>query len=127
MTVYPDYPFQSHFYSIGDNRLHYVDEGGGDVIVMVHGNPAWSYAYRKLIKKMFRVEIAPHVHQHYIEPLKPPKDRKGYWVFSKQIRRIGPLDRSASGKIDRIIFFRHLIQRRFYVVLFLKNRTGGKQ
>ena len=30
--------------------MHYVDEGQGDVIVMVHGNPSWSYYYRKLIR-----------------------------------------------------------------------------
>ena len=47
--MYPDYPFQSNYYTIGENRLHYVDEGQGDVIVMVHGNPTWSYYYRKLI------------------------------------------------------------------------------
>jgi haloalkane dehalogenase len=47
--VYPDYPFQSNYYTIGEHRLHYVDEGQGDVIVMVHGNPTWSYYFRRLI------------------------------------------------------------------------------
>ena len=47
--MYPDYPFQSHFHTLDGNRLHYVDEGEGDVVVMVHGNPTWSYYYRRLI------------------------------------------------------------------------------
>ena len=47
--MYPDYPFQSNFHNIGANRIHYVDEGQGDVIVMVHGNPSWSFYYRRLI------------------------------------------------------------------------------
>jgi len=47
--VYPDYPFESHFFNPGIAKLHYVDEGHGDVIVMVHGNPTWSYYYRRLI------------------------------------------------------------------------------
>ena len=47
--MYPDYPFQSNYYTIGEHRLHYVDEGQGDVIVMVHGNPTWSYYFRRLI------------------------------------------------------------------------------
>ena len=38
-----------------------------------------------LMKKMFRAEISQFVHQHYIEPLKNPIDRKGCWVFPKQI------------------------------------------
>ncbi|MEN8200889.1 MAG: alpha/beta fold hydrolase [Thermodesulfobacteriota bacterium] len=47
--MYPEYPFQSHYFQIGSNRIHYVDEGEGDVIVMVHGNPTWSFYYRRLI------------------------------------------------------------------------------
>ncbi|MBL4902751.1 MAG: alpha/beta fold hydrolase [Desulfocapsa sp.] len=47
--MYPDYPFQSNYYTIGNHRLHYVDEGQGDVILMVHGNPTWSFYFRKLI------------------------------------------------------------------------------
>ncbi|HIQ38295.1 MAG TPA: alpha/beta fold hydrolase [Desulfocapsa sulfexigens] len=47
--MYPDYPFQSNYHTIGNYRLHYVDEGQGDVILMVHGNPTWSFYFRKLI------------------------------------------------------------------------------
>lgn len=48
-TKYPDYPFQSNYLSIRGGKLHYIDEGDGPVIVMVHGNPTWSYYFRKLI------------------------------------------------------------------------------
>jgi len=47
--VYPDYPFKSHFVSIDGHKIHYIDEGQGETIVMVHGNPTWSYYYRRLI------------------------------------------------------------------------------
>ena len=47
--MYPDYLFQSHYFTIGNHQIHYVDEGQGDIIVMVHGNPTWSYYYRRLI------------------------------------------------------------------------------
>jgi cis-3-alkyl-4-acyloxetan-2-one decarboxylase len=47
--VYKDYPFESNYLSIRGGRLHYIDEGTGPVIVMVHGNPTWSYYYRHLI------------------------------------------------------------------------------
>lgn len=45
-----EYPFHSNFLSIGSARLHYVDEGEGPVLLMLHGNPAWSFLYRRLIK-----------------------------------------------------------------------------
>lgn len=49
LPVYHDYPFQSHFFRIGEHRLHYLDEGQGPCVVMVHGNPTWSYYFRHLV------------------------------------------------------------------------------
>lgn len=48
--MYPEYSFESSFFTINSHRLHYIDKGEGKVIVMVHGNPSWSYYYRKLIR-----------------------------------------------------------------------------
>lgn len=49
----PDlYPFASHFMTIKGHRYHYIDEGEGHPIVMVHGNPTWSFYYRNLIKAL---------------------------------------------------------------------------
>ena len=36
-------------YEVEGIRLHYVDEGSGKPILMVHGQPTWSYLYRKMI------------------------------------------------------------------------------
>jgi haloalkane dehalogenase len=45
------YPFESHYLEVeGGHRLHYVDEGKGDTLLMVHGNPTWSFYYRELVK-----------------------------------------------------------------------------
>jgi len=55
------YPFTSHYLDLSGLRYHYIDEGQGEPIVMVHGNPTWSFYYRKLIKalsKRYR-SIAP--------------------------------------------------------------------
>lgn len=53
MTLFdPDaslFPFVSHFVDIDGHTLHYVDEGEGPVLLMLHGNPTWSFLYRKLI------------------------------------------------------------------------------
>ena len=42
------YPFESHFVEAAGARLHYFDEGAGPVLLMLHGNPAWSYLYVRL-------------------------------------------------------------------------------
>ena len=65
----PDYPFQPNYIEVDDTeggtlRLHYVDEGARNapVVLMLHGEPTWSYLYRKMIpivvKAGYRV-IAP--------------------------------------------------------------------
>ena len=47
-----EYPFESHFAEIDGHQYHYVDEGQGDVLLFVHGNPSWSFAWRNLIKPL---------------------------------------------------------------------------
>lgn len=62
--MYPDYPFTSNFLNIDGGRLHYLDEGRGPAIVMVHGNPTWSFYYRKLIlslRSRYRVIAYDHI------------------------------------------------------------------
>lgn len=46
-----DYPFQPHYLDVGGLRMHYLDEGPGDAapILMLHGEPSWSYLYRHMI------------------------------------------------------------------------------
>lgn len=52
----PDYPFKPHYVELDDFEggtlnMHYVDEGpqDGTPVVMIHGNPTWSFMWRKLI------------------------------------------------------------------------------
>jgi haloalkane dehalogenase len=46
------FPFQSRWSQIDGIRVHYVDEGTGRPILMCHGNPTWSFLYRKLIGRL---------------------------------------------------------------------------
>lgn len=58
------YPFRSHFLNLGKNNLHYVDEGEGQPILMLHGNPTWSFYYRNLIHTFspkFRTIVPDHM------------------------------------------------------------------
>jgi haloalkane dehalogenase len=46
------------------HRYHYVDEGSGDVLLLVHGNPTWSFHWRELIRAWspnFRVVAVDHI------------------------------------------------------------------
>ncbi len=45
----PDFPFQPHYVEVNGLRIHYLDEGQGEVILCLHGEPSWSYLYRKMI------------------------------------------------------------------------------
>lgn len=45
-----DYPFTSRYFNINGQRLHYIDEGNGDILLFVHGTPSWSFDFRHLIK-----------------------------------------------------------------------------
>ena len=44
--------FEEHYEVIDGIRLHYVDEGSGPPILLVHGQPTWSYLYRKMIRPL---------------------------------------------------------------------------
>ena len=44
------YPFTSNYFDLKPFNLHYLDEGEGEVLLFLHGNPTWSFYYRSLIK-----------------------------------------------------------------------------
>lgn len=58
------YPFDSHYLDLGGQRMHYLDEGKGPALVMLHGNPTWSFYYRELIQGLrlrYRVIAPDHI------------------------------------------------------------------
>ena len=49
------YPFRSRFLEVYPGaRVHYVDEGAGDVVLFVHGTPTWSFEWRHAIRHLSR-------------------------------------------------------------------------
>jgi haloalkane dehalogenase len=59
-----EYPFPSKFFDLGGLRYHYIDEGRGQTLLCVHGNPTWSFAWRNIIKDLsrdYRVIAIDHV------------------------------------------------------------------
>ena len=58
------YPFKSNFLNIDGIKYHYLDEGSGETIVMLHGNPTWSFYYRNLIiglRDNYRIIVPDHI------------------------------------------------------------------
>ncbi|MHC5544928.1 alpha/beta fold hydrolase, partial [Singulisphaera rosea] len=72
-------------------RYHYLDEGQGEPVVMVHGNPSWSYYYRKLVEALsgsgsYRTIVPDHIGCGLSD--KPDDSRYGYTLE----RRVGDLE-----------------------------------
>jgi len=58
------YPFRSNYLSIKGLKYHYLDEGCGQPVVMLHGNPTWSFYYRDLVRALateYRVIVPDHI------------------------------------------------------------------
>ena len=52
----PEFPYKPHYLTINDARVHYIDEGAGDVILCLHGEPSYSFLYRKMIKPFINAQ-----------------------------------------------------------------------
>jgi haloalkane dehalogenase len=48
-TVSSDFPFESHYVEVNGSKIHYVEEGLGDPILFLHGNPTSCYLWRNII------------------------------------------------------------------------------
>jgi haloalkane dehalogenase len=49
LPIRTDFPFEGRYMEVNGYRLHYIDEGCGDPVVFLHGNPTWSYDWRNII------------------------------------------------------------------------------
>ncbi|HTQ37675.1 MAG TPA: alpha/beta fold hydrolase [Pirellulales bacterium] len=58
------YPFASHEMLLDGRRYHYLDEGQGEPLLLVHGNPTWSFYWRNLVsafRDRYRVIVPDHM------------------------------------------------------------------
>ena len=58
------YPYESRYLSIHGQKMHYVDEGQGDTLLFVHGNPTWSFYWHPLINQLkasYRCAAVDHI------------------------------------------------------------------
>ncbi|MCH2212572.1 MAG: alpha/beta fold hydrolase [Fuerstiella sp.] len=84
-----EFPFTSRWIRIGASIQHFVDEGSGPVLLMVHGNPTWSFAWRHLIRNLsvdYRVIAIDHLGCGFSE--KPQTD---VYTLEQHIKRLEQL------------------------------------
>lgn len=58
------YPFSGNYLDLDGIRYHYLDEGSGEPVVMLHGNPTWSFYYRNLVLALrggYRTIVPDHI------------------------------------------------------------------
>ena len=58
------YPYTSHYLDLNGFKYHYLDQGEGEPLVMVHGNPTWSFYFRELVNNFsprFRTIVPDHI------------------------------------------------------------------
>jgi haloalkane dehalogenase len=82
--VTAEYPFSPHYFDRDGLRLHYLDEGAGESVVMVHGNPTWSFYYRKLVlalRDRHRCVVPDHIGCGRSD--KPPLSRYDHSLASR--------------------------------------------
>ena len=91
-----EYPFTDRYATIDGVRLHYLDEGEGPVIWMMHGMPTWSYLYRKII---------------------PPLVNAGYRCFVPDLMGFGLSDKPAEENA-------HTLQRHVALMTRLIDKLG---
>ena len=48
-SISAEFPFESMYIDVLGSRMHYIEEGSGDPILFLHGNPTWSYIWRNII------------------------------------------------------------------------------
>lgn len=89
-TLKAEYPFTGKYLDLDGLKYHYLDEGIGSPVVMVHGNPSWSFYYRNLVKALSRDHrciVPDHIGCGFSD--KPGDDRYEYTLS----RRVADLER----------------------------------
>jgi pimeloyl-ACP methyl ester carboxylesterase len=98
-----EYPFASHFFDLDGLRYHYIDEGSGSTLLMVHGNPTWSFAWRNLIKA-----LSPHYRLLAIDHIGCGFSDKPQDYDYRLAQHVANLDRFVTGlDLKKITLFGH--------------------
>jgi haloalkane dehalogenase len=84
LPVSPLYPFQPRTFDRHGLALRYLDEGSGEPVVMLHGNPTWSFYFRNLVRAIrdqYRCIVPDHIGMGQSD--KPPTTKYDYSLKSR--------------------------------------------
>ncbi|PWB78681.1 MAG: alpha/beta hydrolase, partial [Holophagae bacterium] len=98
------YPFQGKHLDVGGLRMHCLDEGQGDAVVCVHGNPTWSFYYRRLVVALrgsHRVVVPDHIGCGLSEM--PGDDRYPYTLERRVDDLEELIDRLGVGEVTLVV------------------------
>ena len=85
------YPFEGKFLDLDGLSYHYLDEGAGPTVVMVHGNPTWSFYYRDLVlalRDRYRAIAPDHIGCGRSDK---PDDERYEYTLERRVRDLGAL------------------------------------
>jgi len=74
-----EFPFESRHVEVDGSRVHYVEEGRGDPVLFLHGNPTWSYLWRNVIP--YAAQVGRAIALDLIGMGKSDKPKIGYRFF----------------------------------------------
>jgi haloalkane dehalogenase len=90
MDALPGYPWVSQEHGFEGHRLAYLDEGEGDPVLLLHGEPTWSYLYRKVLPPV--AEVARVVAPDYLGFGRSDKPTDPDWYsYDRHAASIGSL------------------------------------
>ncbi len=85
------YPFEGKILDLDGLRYHYLDEGDGPPVVMVHGNPTWSFYYRDLVlalRDQYRAVAPDHMGCGRSDK---PDDSRYEYALERRVQDLGAL------------------------------------
>jgi haloalkane dehalogenase len=107
---YPDYPFEPRAVVREGLKQSYLDEGEGPAVLMLHGNPSWSYYYRHLVlglRDRYRCIVPDHIGMGLSDK---PDDEHYRFTLARRVEDLGAL-------VDHLTAKRSLPERGLTLVL----------
>lgn len=112
MSAYkhPEYPFQSHYLEVHGQQMHYLDEGPKEAaahppVLMVHGNPTWSFYYRKLVTALApdrRCLVPDHIGMGF--SARPARTDYGYRLIDRVADLTSFIEQTVpEGELDLVV------------------------
>ncbi|RLB52674.1 MAG: alpha/beta hydrolase [Deltaproteobacteria bacterium] len=99
------YPFEGKVLDLDGLRYHYLDEGEGAPVVMVHGNPSWSFYYRDLVlalRGQYRTIVPDHIGCGRSDK---PDDSRYEYTLERRVQDLGKLIDSLG--LDKVTLVLH--------------------